>query len=170
MGVYAKDTCLIPAGMGKYIPVQTSRDKKGEVIIETRDKTIPGLVLPDIVYSVKKKLRCIFMENHNLEPKLLKRGQTIEVVTSYVVVKEEKGQTPVECSDATQSVTGRSNAKDNCIGGTSGRREEKAGQIADSVQSIENRNFYETEEEKHQFMRERFKLHENKILNADEKL
>ena len=88
---------------------------------------------------------------------------------SCIVMQEEKGQTPVEDSDAMQSRS-EGNATDNCIVGDSGGREEKAGQIADSVQSIENRNFYETEEEKHQFMRERFKLHENKILNADEKL
>ena len=72
LGVYAKDTCLIPAGMGNYIPVQTSREIKREVLIETSDKTIPGLVLPDIVYSVKKKLGYIFVENHNPEPILLK--------------------------------------------------------------------------------------------------
>ena len=28
----------------------------GEVLIEISDKTIPGLVLPDIVYKIKKKL------------------------------------------------------------------------------------------------------------------
>ena len=60
MGVNAKDTCSIPAGMGKYIPVQNSCEIQGEVLIKTRDKTIPGLVLPDIVYSVKKKFGCIF--------------------------------------------------------------------------------------------------------------
>ena len=36
------------------------------------------------------------MENHNSEPIMLKRGQTIGVVTSCVVKQEEKGQTPVE--------------------------------------------------------------------------
>ena len=56
-GVYPKDACSIPAGMGKYIPVQTSRDIKEEVLIEASNKTIPGLILPDIAYS-------IFVENH----------------------------------------------------------------------------------------------------------
>ena len=67
MGVYAKDNCSIPMWMGKYIPVQTGLEIKGEVLIETRDKTVPGLVLLDIVYIVKRKLGCIFGENHNPE-------------------------------------------------------------------------------------------------------
>ena len=87
---------------------------------------------------------------------------------SCIVMQEEKGQTPVEDSDAMQSRS-EGNATDNCIVGDSGGREEKAGQIADSVQSIENRTFYETEEEKHQFIHESFKVDENKILNTNEK-
>ena len=47
---------------------------------------------------------------------------------------------------------------------------EKAGWKADSVQSIENRKFYKTGEEKHQFICESFQLDENEILNMDEKL
>ena len=53
-------------------------------LIEISDKTVPGLVLPDIVYNVKKKLGCIFVENHNSKPLMLKRGQRIA----------EQGQTP----------------------------------------------------------------------------
>ena len=45
---------------------------------------------------------------------------------------------------------------DTRIGGTSGGDAEKAGQKADSVQSIENRKFYETEEEKHKLICESF--------------
>ena len=67
VGVYAKDTCSIPQGMGKYIPVRTSREITEEVLIKTSDKTFPGLVLPDIVYNVEKKLGCILVENHNPE-------------------------------------------------------------------------------------------------------
>ena len=84
-GVYAQDECSIPAGMGKYIPVQTNHGVTGDVLIEISDKTVPGLVLPEIVYNVKKKLGCIFVENHNPEPLMLKRGQTIGLVTSCVV-------------------------------------------------------------------------------------
>ena len=64
MGVYAKDN--IPPEMGKYIPVQTNCEIKGKVLIKISDKTIPGLVLPENVYNIKKKLGCIFVENHNL--------------------------------------------------------------------------------------------------------
>ena len=40
VGVYAKEECSIPAGMGKYIPVQTNREIKGDVLIEqNRDGT-----------------------------------------------------------------------------------------------------------------------------------
>ena len=46
----------------------------------------------------------------------------------------------------------------------------EAGQKADSVQSIENRKFDETKEEKQQFICESFQLDANAILNADEKL
>ena len=120
----------------------------GEVLIEISDKTIPRLVLLEIVYNVKKKLGCIFVENHNPESVLLKRGQTIVLVTSCVVMQEKKDQAPVENSDVMQSVTGKSNDMDTCIGGASVGDAEKAGRKADSVQSIENRTFYETKEEK----------------------
>ena len=59
--------------MGKYIPVHTNRGVNGDVLIQITDKTIPGLVLPEIVYNVKKKLRCILVENHNSEPLMLKK-------------------------------------------------------------------------------------------------
>ena len=66
MGVYAKDDCLIPAGMGKYIhPSAAEWGDYSEILIEISDTTIPGLVLPKIVYTIKKKLGCIFVENHN---------------------------------------------------------------------------------------------------------
>ena len=109
MGVYTKDNCSI----------QTN-------LIEISDKTNHKLVLPEIVYNLKKKLGCIFVENHNPESVLLKRGQTIGLVTSCIVTQEEHGQAPVERSDATQSVTGKSNAKDRLIGGASEGDDEKA--------------------------------------------
>ena len=74
--------------MGKYIPVQTNREITGEVLIEFSDKTTPGLVLPEIVYNIKKKLGCLFVENHNLEPMVLKRGRTVGLVMSCVVAQE----------------------------------------------------------------------------------
>ena len=53
--------------MGKYIPVQINRYITGEVLIEVDDKTIPGLVLPEDVNNIYKKLGWIFVENHNSE-------------------------------------------------------------------------------------------------------
>ena len=41
VGVYAKDNCSIPVGMGKYIPVQTNREITGEVLTETVTKLSP---------------------------------------------------------------------------------------------------------------------------------
>ena len=38
--VNAKEQCSIPAGMGKYIPVQTNREIKGDVLVEISDKNI----------------------------------------------------------------------------------------------------------------------------------
>ena len=76
--MYAKEDYLIPEGMGKYFPVQTNHEITGEVLIEINDKTIPGLVLPEVVYNIKKKLGCIFVEKHNPESMILKREQTIE--------------------------------------------------------------------------------------------
>ena len=49
IGVYAQEECSFPAGMGKYIPVQTNRGVTGDVLIEIEDKTMPGLQLPEIV-------------------------------------------------------------------------------------------------------------------------
>ena len=40
---------------------------------------------------------------------VLKKGQTVGLVTSCVVTLEEQGQTPVEPNEVTQSVTGTSN-------------------------------------------------------------
>ena len=71
------------------IPVQTNRGVTGDVLIEISDKTVPGLLLPEIVYNVKKKLGCIFVENHNSEPLILKREQRIWLVTSCVVAQAE---------------------------------------------------------------------------------
>ena len=76
---------MIHAVIGKYIPVKTNHEITREVLIEISDKTIPGLVLPEVVYNIKKKLGCIFVENHNSESMILKRGQTIGLVTSCVV-------------------------------------------------------------------------------------
>ena len=85
-------------------------------------------------------------------------------MTSCAVTQEELGQRPEKCKEDTQCVTGRS------IVGASGGNAEKAGWKADSVQSIENRQFYQTEGEMHQFIRESFQLDTNAILNADGKL
>ena len=59
---------------------------------------------------------------------------------------------------------------DTGIGGASVGDVEKAGRKADSVQSKENRHFYETEGEKHKFIHESFHLDMNKIINAGAKL
>ena len=72
-----------------------------------------------------------------------------------------------------QCVTGQSNCTETCIGGASvgnAEKVEKAGWKAECVQTIENRQSYETEEEKQKFIRESFQLDTNAILNADAKL
>ena len=79
------------------------------------------------------------MENHKSESMILKRGQTIRLVMSCVVTQE--GQSPVAHSEALRSITGMSNDMNTCIGGTCRGDAEKAGQKADSAQSIENRQF-----------------------------
>ena len=38
VGVYAKEQCSIPAGMGKYIPVQTNHEIQGDVLVEISKK------------------------------------------------------------------------------------------------------------------------------------
>ena len=82
IGVYAQEECSIPDGMGKYNPVQTDRGVTGDFLIEISDKNEPGLVLPEIFYNFKKKLGCNFVENLNPELLMLKRGQTLGLVTS----------------------------------------------------------------------------------------
>ena len=42
--------------MGKYIPVQTNQEIHGDVIVETNARTVAGLILPEIVYKIKRKL------------------------------------------------------------------------------------------------------------------
>ena len=86
------------------------------------------------------------------------------------MTQEEQGQPLVECSDANQRITGISNDTGTHIGGTSVEKAEKACWKADSVQSIVNRQSFQTEEEKRQFIHEIFQLDMNKILKADAKL
>ena len=50
----AQDKCSMPAGMGKYIPVQKNCGVTGDVLIEISDKAVPEIVLPETVYHVKK--------------------------------------------------------------------------------------------------------------------
>ena len=64
-GVYAKEDCSIPTGMGKYIPVQINCEITRDILIEISDKTIPGLVLHAIVHNIRKKLGCLFVDNHS---------------------------------------------------------------------------------------------------------
>ena len=80
--------------MGKYIPVQTNREIQGNFLVETTKRTVTGLILPEIVYNVRKKSGCIFIEYHNSQPLDLQRGQTIGCVTSWVVTQGELGQQP----------------------------------------------------------------------------
>ena len=68
---------------------------KGEVLIEISDKTIPGLVLPEIVYNIKKKLGCIFVENHNLESMILKIGQNYRVI--HIMRSDARGARSNTC-------------------------------------------------------------------------
>ena len=71
------------------------------------------------------------------------------------MTQAEQGQLPEKLKEDMQSVTGRSNDTDTCIGGTSGRNVEKAGPKAGSVHSIENRQLNKIEGEKHQFIRKK---------------
>ena len=82
-------------------------------------------------------------------------------------MQEELGQQPEKHKVNTPSVTERINDAETGIGSTSVRYAEKAGRKGDSVQSIGSRQCYETEEEKQKFIRERFQLDNNAILNAD---
>ena len=107
---------------------------------------------------------------HNSETLDLQGGQTIGFMISCIVTQEELGQHPEKRKENTQSVTGRINDADTRIGGTSVGNAEKAGQKADSLQSIENRQCYETKKEKRKFIRESFQLDRNAILIADAKL
>ena len=178
VGVYAKEQCSIPAGMGKYIAVQKSQEIYRDVIVEAEGRTVAGLVLLEIVYRVKKKLGCIFIENHNSIPIDLQRGQTIGCMNSCIVKSEEWSQQPVsrnpdtlsvndaEKAGRTECIAERSNAQDTRIGGASRRDAEKAG----SVHSVDSKQNYETEVEKQKFIRESFNLDSNVILNKDEVL
>ena len=56
-----------------------------------------------IVYNVKKKLGCIFVENHNSDTLELKRGQTIGLATSCIVTQEELGQRPEKRKEDTSA-------------------------------------------------------------------
>ena len=49
VGVYAQEECSIPTWMGKYIPVQTNHGVTGDILIEISNKTMSGLILPEIV-------------------------------------------------------------------------------------------------------------------------
>ena len=103
-----------------------------------------GLILPEIVYNARKKLGCIFIENHNSTSLDLQQGQTIGCVTSCVVKQEELGQRPGMCRKDMPGVTERINDSETCVGSATRSDAEKAG----SVHSLRSRQCYETEEEK----------------------
>ena len=86
----------------------------------------------------------------------MQRGQTIGFVTSCIVTQEELGQRPEKREENTQSVTGGINDEKTPIGSASVGNSEKAGWKEDSVLAIENRQCYETEEEKRKFIIESF--------------
>ena len=86
----------------------------------------------------------------------MKRGQTIGLVTSCVVTQDEQGQTLEVYKEDRQSITGQRNDTDTRIGGASVGDTEKAVRKTDSVQPIENKQFYESKEEKLQFIHESF--------------
>ena len=121
--MYAKEQCSIPAGTGKYIPVQTNQEIYGDVLVEANDRTATGLILPEIVYNARKKLGCIFLENHNSVSLDLQPGQTIGCVTSCVVKQEELGQQPGLRKKNTPSI----NDAETCVGGASRSDAEKKG-------------------------------------------
>ena len=131
---------------------------QGDVLVKINDKTVTGLILPEIIYGVKRKLGCIFIENYNSETLDLQRGQTIGFVMSWVVTQEELGQQPEKRKENTHSIAGQINDKGTCIGGASVENAEKAGWKADSVQSIGSRQCYETEKEKRKFICESLAL------------
>ena len=87
-------------------------------------------------------------------------------MTSCVVKQEDIGQQPEKRKVNTHCVAGRSYFAENSIGGASaGKAEkvEKAGPKADCIQNIENRQTYETEEEKQKFIRESFLYQEDPV-------
>ena len=55
-------------------PCTTIRDIKEDVLVKISNETVTGLILPEMVYNVKKNLGCTFIENHNSEPLDLQRG------------------------------------------------------------------------------------------------
>ena len=91
-------------------------------------------------------------------------------MTSCLVTQEELGQRPQKRKENTPCVAERISDEETGIGSTSVRNAEKTDQKADSVQSIESRQCYETEEEKQKFICESFPLDSNSILNKDAKL
>ena len=52
VGAYPKEQCSIPAGTGKYIPVQTSQEIHGNVLVEATNRTVTGLILPEMMAKV----------------------------------------------------------------------------------------------------------------------
>ena len=86
--------------MGKFIPVQTNGGRTGDVLIEISNNTVTGLILPEIIYNIKKKLGYYFIENHNSHPIELTGGQTIGLVMSCIVMQAEQGQLPKKRKEA----------------------------------------------------------------------
>ena len=95
------------------------------------------------------------------------------MVSSWVVTQEVLGQHSENGKESTQSVNENSNSAETSIGGASvedAEKVEKACQNIECIQTIENRQSYETEEEKRKFISESFQLDTNEILSTDAKL
>ena len=132
-----------------------------------------NLLIGDIISSSNPCL-CIGSGKIIISESLyLQRGQTIRVVTSCVVKQEELGQQREKRKENTHCVAVQSYCAETSIGGASAgnaEKVEKAGRKADCEQNIENRQTYETKEEKRKFILEGFQLDTNAILNKDAKL
>ena len=64
-----------------------------------------GLILPEIIYNVKRKLDFIFTENHNSVSLDLQKGQSIGVVMSCILTQEELGQQSEKRKEDMQCIT-----------------------------------------------------------------
>ena len=153
--LWASEKLIIPRGSAKLVKVRTEGNWKGQGFVESVpiDEQEAGrkLILPENAYDLSVSIQAVYVENHAEESVEICVGQRLGMIHSLCI--DEKAWLKAELQGGSEPDIDNDG-------------EEVLQEVINTVQESD----YPTKESKRKFIRESFKLDENKILNRDEKL